>query len=90
MSRKRWFAVTRSAPLPSVRQVPARARRSPLAPATNAIGVTAVCASVHETTGGAAGPPLAHFSADETGASRVDAASADGHYTFEVRVTVDG
>ena len=38
----------------------------------------------------AASPPLAHFSADETGASRVDAASADGHYTFEVRVTVDG
>jgi hypothetical protein len=38
----------------------------------------------------AAGPPLAHFSANEVGASRIDATSPDGRYTFEVRVTVDG
>jgi hypothetical protein len=36
------------------------------------------------------GPPTARFTARETGASRVDATSADGHYTFEVRVTVGG
>jgi hypothetical protein len=38
----------------------------------------------------ASGPPIAHFTTHETGASRVDAMSADGHYTFEVRVTVGG
>jgi hypothetical protein len=38
----------------------------------------------------ASGPPIAHFTAHQTGASRVDATSADGHYTFEVRITVAG
>lgn len=36
----------------------------------------------------AGGAPFAHFTPHETGTSRVDATSADGHYTFEVRVTV--
>jgi hypothetical protein len=38
----------------------------------------------------AGGPPIARFTVHATGASRVDATSADGHYTFEVRVTVSG
>ena len=33
-------------------------------------------------------PPIALFTARQTGASRVDATSADGRYTFQVRVTV--
>jgi hypothetical protein len=37
------------------------------------------------STGGA---PLALFVANQVGASRVDAASADGRYTFQVRVNV--
>jgi hypothetical protein len=36
----------------------------------------------------AGAPPIARFTANQTGASRVDAASADGRYTFEVRVNV--
>ena len=36
----------------------------------------------------AGAPPIAHFSAHEAGASRVDAASSDGRYTFQVRVSV--
>jgi hypothetical protein len=33
-------------------------------------------------------PPVARFSAREVGAARVDATSADGRYTFQVRVNV--
>jgi hypothetical protein len=36
----------------------------------------------------AGAPPIARFSAHEAGASRVDAASSDGRYTYQVRVSV--
>jgi hypothetical protein len=36
----------------------------------------------------AGGPPLAVFTGVQVGVSRVDAASADGRYTFQVRVNV--
>ncbi len=36
----------------------------------------------------AGGPPIAHFSAHEAGASRVDATSSDARYTYQVRVSV--
>ena len=36
----------------------------------------------------AGAPPIARFTANQTGTSRVDAASADGQYTFQVRVNV--
>jgi hypothetical protein len=36
----------------------------------------------------AGAPPVARFSARQVGTSRVDAASADGRYTFQVRVNV--
>jgi hypothetical protein len=42
------------------------------------------------TPNATSGPPTAHFSALQTGAARVDAASADGRYTFELRVMVIG
>jgi hypothetical protein len=35
-------------------------------------------------------PPTARFSASQTGAARVDAASADGRYSFQLRVNVIG
>ena len=36
----------------------------------------------------ASGPPIARFGAHQVGVSRVDASSADGRYTFQLRVTV--
>jgi len=36
----------------------------------------------------AGGAPIARFTAHQVGAARVDATSADGRYTFQVRVTV--
>jgi hypothetical protein len=36
----------------------------------------------------AGGPPVARFTARQEGTSRVDAASADGRYTFQVRVVI--
>jgi hypothetical protein len=36
----------------------------------------------------AGSPPIAHFSAHVAGAARVDAASSDGHYTYQLRVSV--
>ena len=36
----------------------------------------------------AGGPPIARFSAHEAGASRIDAASSDGRYTYQLRVSV--
>jgi hypothetical protein len=39
-------------------------------------------------TNGTGGKPIAKFTAHQAGASRVDAASADGKYTFQLRVDV--
>lgn len=36
----------------------------------------------------AGSPPVVHFTAHQVGTSRVDAASSDGRYTFQVRVNV--
>jgi hypothetical protein len=41
-----------------------------------------------DATPAAGGPPVARYTAHESGTSRVDAASADGRYTFQDRVTV--
>jgi hypothetical protein len=41
-----------------------------------------------DSTPPAGSPPIAFFVARQPGVSRVDAASADGRYTFQVRVTV--
>lgn len=43
-----------------------------------------------DATPSAGAPPVAIFTAHQAGVSRVDAASADGRYTFQVRVTVIG
>ena len=41
-----------------------------------------------EATPAANGKPIAKFTAHQIGASRVDATSTDGHYTFQLRVDV--
>jgi hypothetical protein len=41
-----------------------------------------------DVTPSAGGPPVGRFSAKQAGAARVDAASADGRYSFQLRVHV--
>jgi hypothetical protein len=41
-----------------------------------------------DATPGSDGKPMAKFTAHQTGVSRVEAASTDGRYTFQLRVDV--